>query len=238
MELLTSSLTGGSAWFDEERHLYFMDGQPHRLLSGSQIAKAFTPEFPRDVILASLEKKHGVRREVFETSWNLKRDASLHYGNAIHVALQAYGEGLDVPGKPVICAAPHLNQITREFFTDERREEEALYEQFVISEEHGTCGLVDRVVVLSWDERVCVVEDVKTNADLHKGSGKLLGPFSKLPNTPWGSYTIQLNAYAEMLEAAGWTVEGLTIHHLKDGWKELQVDRVKVLENLQERVKG
>ena len=237
MELLTSALTEGQAYFDEERHEYWVGDDENdvvlaRLLSGSQIAERYKPEFPREVILNSLAAKHGVDPDVFARSWDLKRDASLHFGNAVHTALQAYGEGLHVPGKEVICAAPFLNEITRDFFTDARREEEALYESFVINEEHGTCGLVDRVVVLSWDERVCVVEDVKTNADLHKGSGKLLGPFSKLPNTPWGSYTIQLNAYAEMLEAAGWTVEGLTIHHLKDGWKELPVDRVKVLEHL------
>ncbi len=240
MKLLSSALTPGQAYFDEENHEYWAVTDNHTLgavkdigdqmVSGSQFASRYKPTFEREHILNASARKWDHSVEDIERTWTMKRDASLHYGNAVHQALELYGEGLKLDlGKEIICGLPHLAQVTKAFYTPERCLEECLHEEFICAPEKGACGLVDRVVIHSWEDRVCSVGDFKTNRDLWDDKGRLLEPFEKIKNSPLGGYTLQLNYYAEILECAGWVVQDLDIFWLTDNdWVTVPVPRVSV----------
>lgn len=229
---LTSAFTPGEALFNDATHKYLnKDGEI--LTSGSQIAKRFSPEFPKDDILDYQTRKYGKEADTIEAAWDLKRDISLHFGNAVHAAMQLYGEHSHYDRAKALPGNPLIREIVRNFFTLERRIESARYEQFVMLPDKKVCGLVDRIVITG--ERTCRVQDYKTNADIYKGKGKgkLLEPFSIMDDMPFSHYVIQLNAYAEMLEAAKWTVDDIDLFWLQGTeWETLNVPRVKILEHL------
>lgn len=243
LTLLSSQLTPGSAWFDESEHVYYFHDEAFPdegdvLVSGSQIAQRYKPEFKRDVILNAISNKYGIPIEVIEKQWDLKREASLELGNAVHHAVELRGESYRTGGPVATCGQKYLESATAAFYdVESRKTEDCLHEQFVIAEELKVCGTIDRVVVHSWERKVLSIGDLKTNADLYKTNGWFLKPFDKLRNNPFSSYVVQLNAYAEIVEAAGWEVSDLDIFWLqhKDGlpvWVTVPVPRVSVLEHL------
>jgi len=245
LTLLSSRLTDGSAWFDESEHIYYSSSVPEedfpeegdKLVSGSQFAGRYKPEFKREMILNAISYKHKIPTEDIERQWELKRQASLDLGNAVHGALELRGESYRTGGPVATCGHSWLQSVTDAFYSDlTRKEEECLHEAFVISEEHKACGLVDRVVIHSWEDRTLSIGDYKTNADLYKGQGKLLKPFSHMKNNPLSAYEIQLNFYAEIVEQAGWTVEGLEVFWLRNFggpvWDTITVPRFPVLKHL------
>lgn len=220
---LTSDLTGGKAFFDEVDHVYTNQfGQ--KLMSGSEFAEKFCPEFNPGVILPKMEAKYGVSAEVISDMWKAKADASCYIGDAIHKALELYGkyhadgEKIDEDKKPEERKWYHLhdNPILRPAVTAfyrTRKDETAVYEAFIVNGDAMLCGHIDRLLITG--EKRCRVQDFKTNGSIDKkGSPKFLSaPFGDIENTTLNKYWLQLSFYAHILTLAGWTVEGLDIFH-------------------------
>lgn len=228
---LTSSVTPGYAMFDEDIHVYYND-KGEKLLSGTGFSSQYKYPFNPSMILPKMVAKWNVEAADIQATWDLKRDAATHFGNALHRALELYGKYAQISAKmekSALCDMPFLANVVANYY-EGRDNEVALYEEFVTDGVH--CGQIDRLVVTG--DRHCVIRDFKTAPDLHKpGSPKMLKkPFNTLPNTPFGAYSLQLNYYADIVEKAGWTVDGIVIDHWNNGWTEVPVTRMGVLDQV------
>lgn len=225
--------------FDPVEHVY-TDKDGNVFQSGSQFAKKFEHEFNTDVIVPVYAKKFSITEQEVRDFWRAKADASTTFGTALHQSLETYGkfkplaDELNTPEKPVLIGThPTLLPIVEQFFTPERLAENAIYEPFVADTQGRRCGQIDRLVIVDREKKICDIEDYKTNADLYKqGQRKFLkAPYDTLPNQPVSIYTIQLNFYRAILEANGWTVRNLTLHHWDgvDGkWVTINLDKVDI----------
>ncbi len=236
LETLESDITGGKAFFDPVAHVYTNQfGQ--KLMSGSEFAEKFCPEFNADMIVPKMEAKYGVPGAEIKAMWKAKADASCFLGDAIHKALELYGKHrttsmLTTPEATDAKAMhdnPILNAAVTGFYTPERIAEKALYEGFIINNDAMLCGHIDRLLITG--EKTCRVQDFKTNGDINKaGSPKMLSaPFTDIPNTTLNKYWLQLSFYAHILQLAGWSVEGLDIFHYDGkGWNTYTHDVIDI----------
>lgn len=221
--------TGTKAYFDPVSHTY-IDGQGNKYTSGSVFAGQFEHEFNKAMILPKYAKKCNVDEALIEEMWTSKADASTTFGTALHQALETYGKYkdlCDLIGKD-IGIHPTLLPIVEAFFKD-RGDEKAVYEPFVADAKNMRCGFIDRLVITG--EKRGIIEDYKTNGDLYKKGtpANLKAPYAFLPNIPLGRYMIQLSFYKAILEAAGWTIEGLRVHHWAgEEWKTIEVKSVEI----------
>lgn len=234
---ITSPINNVSALFDEKKHLYYTEERTP-LLSGSQFAAAYKPPFQKNAILKRISTKHDIPVERIGATWDLKAEISCDFGNAIHKALQLFGDyhkdGKKMD-KEMLSDHPFLREVVEDFFIgpdkETLRDESARHELFVVNKELGVCGVIDRLV-FDKDKKTCRIQDFKTNGDIQKqGSPRnLLEPFAHIPNTPLGCYHLQLNFYADIMESLGWKVEGLDIFHLTGTtWNLHKIEREKVI---------
>jgi hypothetical protein len=213
-----TSMSGTTVQFDPVNHVYYKDGKT--LLSGSAFAERYTPKFNKDAILPKFAAKHGVEASEIAEMWTMKGDVAKNFGTALHTALEFYGKH-----KKTIDATqgtfeihPAIHEAVKSFFVS-RENEQALYEPFIHFGEW--CGSIDRLLITG--DKKGIIEDYKTNQDLHKGSGKMLAPFDKMKSEPLSTYQLQLSFYATIMQKNGWTIEGLRIHHYTDKWETIEL---------------
>lgn len=234
---LTPFIGDTDIFFDREAHAY-CDEEGNVYESGSAFAKKYEYEFNADMIAVPYAKKFGVTEDEVKKFWRAKGESSTTFGTALHQALETQGKfsalasKLSTADKTVETGIhPTLLPIVQAFFTDDRLKENAVYEPFVSHQGLRRCGQIDRFVIVDGAKRTCKIEDYKTNADLEKQNSPktLKEPFKNVPNTPLGGYTLQLNHYRTTVEANGWTVIGMFIHHWNGvEWKEVEVNKVEI----------
>jgi hypothetical protein len=242
-EVLASYVTGGTANFDKVAHVYTNQfGQ--KFLSGSEFAGMFVEEFNADYIIPKMEAKYLVAGSDIKDMWALNAAASCSVGDAIHQGMELYGkyrtigEAIDA-GKPEkeqkfshLHKNPIIGQAVAQFFSQPAHaNEEAFYEAFVVSNDAMLCGSIDRLKIINLTNKVCRVQDWKTNTDIQKkGSPKFLkAPFNSTLNIKINEYWLQLSFYAHILKLAGWTVEGLDIFHYNgQTWDEYSHDVIDI----------
>jgi hypothetical protein len=215
-EMRRCRVSGTEVVFDPVAHTY-TDALGRRYTGGSTFAAKFKSPFASDIIAGKMGDKHGVDGKEIQSMWSLNAEASSTFGTAVHAALQLYGEYRELSKavkdgsvESALTSNPVLRPIVEAFFTEEREQEKAFYEEFVADSATLRCGLIDRLVV---DEDGLWVEDFKTNASVEK-SETILEPFKGVvPNTALGVYWLQLSFYASILIAHGRTVKGLRVHH-------------------------
>lgn len=214
--ILQCRVSGQEIVFDPIAHTYH-DRQGNRYMGGSTFAGRFSEEFPTDIVADRMATKYDVVASDIKDMWKLNAEASTSFGTSLHAALELYGKYLELSQKvkdgtdeSALTKNPVLRPIVEAFFTEERRAETAYYEEFCANAAEKACGLIDRLVV---ESDGLVVEDYKSNADVHK-SEKILPPFSGLvPDTTLGAYFIQGSYYARILMAHGRIVKAVRIHH-------------------------
>jgi hypothetical protein len=228
---LESELTGGFALFDDATHTY-TDEAGNVYLSGSVFCKRYSEPFPREAILPKMATKYGVKADDISAMWELKREASSSFGTGLHAALELYGKYAQLGAKTgkdgansALHDQPIIQKVVEEFYSD-RKNETAYYEPFVVDVDGKLCGQIDRLLITG--EKLCRVQDFKTNADINKVNSPttLKKPFGNMKNTNRNLYWLQLSFYAHILKKAGWTVEGLDIFHYTDKWETYSADPI------------
>lgn len=227
-EILKCYLTGAELHYDDLGHTY-VDNNDEQYISGSVWKEQFMYEFNKGMILPKYAKKYDVPEWKIEDLWRAKADCSTTFGTALHQALETYGrfsELNELLGKES-GIHPTLLPIVEEFFA-ERGDEQAVYEPFVADVRNKRCGRIDRLVITGPKE--CIIEDYKTNADLYKKGTppNLKPPYSHLPNVPISGYILQLSFYKAIVEAAGWTVKGIRVHHWNGAWETIDLKPVDI----------
>lgn len=199
-----TAFVGGDIFYDPLAHKYTNEhGEVY--LSGSAYASRFEKPFDAQMIAGVLAKKFKVDPADIVKMWELKGQVSRDFGTALHGALELYGKhkelALAMEKETHICDQVDMNKAVISFY-EQFGAEEAVQEALVVDHATKRAGQIDRLVITG--EKRCIIDDYKTNADITK----------KL-----AVYWKQLSFYAAIMQAGGWTVEGLRIHHYAGDWK-------------------
>lgn len=199
-----TAFVGGDIFYDDISHTYTNE-EGEVYLSGSQYANQFTKPFDKDMMSNVVAKKFNVDASDVKKMWELKSQISMGFGTAIHGALELYGKyrGLSEAMEKETHLHDHpIIKKAVEGFYEARKDEKAEYEVLVVDHARKWAGQIDRLVITG--KNSCIVEDYKTNGEMKPDKLK--------------AYWKQLSFYASILQAGGWTVEGLRIHHWNGTW--------------------
>jgi hypothetical protein len=231
-KILTCWASGNEVFFDPVEHVYRgADGV--KWLGGSTFAGRYQSEFNTPVVSKKVADKYGVKADEVVDMWALNRDASATVGTAVHMALQLRGEYAELSRatkEGSVEAATSSNPILRpivEKFYEIHGDRKAKYECFVADPARRHCGQIDRLEIL--DDGSVIVDDFKTNIDIHK-SETIKKPFKGLvPNSKLGGYWLQLSFYARILIVHGVKVKGLRVHHWTgETWESYEHDVIDI----------
>lgn len=219
---------------DEKTHVYTVEG--NKFSSVSSRIEEVSPIFPKDIISKNVARKRGISQEEVLEEWAFKNKNAIDVGNGVH----DFGEEFATNRNLVPKTTKDLGVVQWWEDLDKRYEvfsiEHPIYYELV-----ELAGTPD-ILLLDKKTNELVIADYKSNAKMFdiKSSSKLADPFSKLPNSNFGKYTIQLNYYQYMLEKAGYKVSKRIIIWLNFSeetlkyYKEYEVDNIIDLIDLNE----
>jgi len=206
------------------------------LLSGSVYASSFYKRFDSQGIAKNCEKTWGVKAKDIVDMWDSNGSVTSSFGTAIHKALEHYDKhkntaieiegNLDNGENKALPKHPILRSIIEGFMEIDQYDGDVETEVLVTDIVNSRCGLIDRLLILDKDKKVCRVQDYKINVDSETENKNLkaLAPYDTLPMNKLTKYQIQLSFYANILQQNGWIVEGIDIYVLEDVWKHYQLD--------------
>lgn len=206
---LLKAFVGGEIYYDDEAHEYTNEaGDVY--LSGSVYAKSFQEPFDKERIARAMASRvEQANAEDIIAMWELKSQASKDFGNALHAALQLYEQYGKLAESLNKTTHSHDHPVLKkavDSFMEAHKGENALSEVLVVDHEAKHAGQIDRLRIIDPNNKICRVQDFKTNVKEDKEY-----------------WTHQLKFYARILERAGWTVQGRDIFQYTDRWKEIQV---------------
>lgn len=210
------AFVGGEIDYDELTHTYSWNGETY--LSGSQYAKQFEEPFDAKTISEIMAKTVDYSAEQIRDMWALKSAVSNGFGTAIHAAIELYdkykplSDALDAYRATKQREAktthhhdhPILKTAVEGFYALQDKDSMAETEIVAVDHSNKRAGRIDRLLITG--PKHCRVQDIKTNGDTKKLT----------KNLP--SYWKQLGFYGGIMEANGWTVEGLDIFHWDGVW--------------------
>lgn len=226
-------------YFEEIGHTYDYKGR--KLTGITTFIKKFYKEFKVDMVAKSCAKSWGVQPQAVIDLWANNGKISSLFGTAIHNAIEYYelhkklgrriSEAKEDEDNYALPKHPILKKIIQDFIAINPIQGAVYPEALITDTELGICGQADRVVVLDKEKKICRIGDYKINieSEVNKSDLKLPEPFSYLPPNKITKYQLQMSVYANMLEKSGWTVEGLDVYVLEDGWKYYSLPVLKVI---------
>lgn len=216
--------------FDPIGHTYSYNGQT--LTGATTFIKRFYKEFDTAAISAACAKSWEVPAEDIQRLWKANGDITGEMGTLVHKVLEHYEKhkvmgaiiaaknGKENPAKP---KHPVLRRIVDEFEALEKPAGEIHAEVLVTDVKSGLCGQADRILVVG--EKKCRVQDYKVNVDSAKEekNSKPLAPWDMLPPSKISKYQLQLSFYSNLLQRAGWEVDGLDVFVYEESWKHYEL---------------
>ncbi|WP_439132383.1 hypothetical protein [Polaribacter sp.] len=220
--------------FNEDTHTYTNPITKEFLIGATTYVKKYIQKFPSHA-LQNCIKYWKLEKEIIQGAWDLSRDCSASFGTSIHKALEfsdLYGS-YKKPKDGSRCFQikhPMLKRIVKEFYELNDKlgfEGDVIPEALITDVENNHCALGDRVLVTSWENKTCRLQDYKVNIKFtEKGEVKWtdLMPLN-LPTTKLSKLALQLKFQAQMLEKSGWTIEGCDgFVYAERGWEHHEVD--------------
>lgn len=216
--------------FNEEKHIYTHNG---RTLTGATtyIKKYIVDDFKDGTVAERCSKFWNIPTKKIKDAWKLAGQLSATFGTGIHKALEfedlyrSYKKPKD-NSRCFKIKHPVIRRIVDEFF--ELQEElgydkyDVIPEALVSDVENGLCGLADRILVTSWEEKTCRIQDYKVNHSFNvDGEVKFNENLPKeleLTKTKLSKLSLQLKFHKQMLEKSGWTVVGFDGFIYEDKW--------------------
>ena len=185
--------------FEEERHLYTVEGQ--QLISVSGKIKNYVEPFDADKIAGFVAKSRGISKAEVLMEWEVLKNAACDKGTRVHLFGETYSEG-DVPQDGFEEAIVNFWKELPEHLLP------VIFELKMYSKKWGLAGTGD-LLFYNLKTGKFVIGDYKTNKDLfknHKGK-RMLKPFSGKLDMPLSKYELQLSYYQLLFEQTGFEVE-------------------------------
>ena len=236
-ELLKSFSEDVELEFDRDAHVYTYKGQ--KLESASGFVSRHSKKFDALGISKKCEGSWAVPQADILELWRSNGEAAAGFGTALHAVLEHYfkNKGLgevimENSSKEENAALPNhpfLKALVLELEELMQDSHESLQEVLISNVEKGFCGLVDNLLILDMEKKVCRVRDYKIAYDIAKSGDKLLAPFDKLPSNKLSKYQVQLSFYANLLQSFGWTVEGLDIFAYDGKWTKYPLEVLQAI---------
>lgn len=221
------SIDGTEVMFDPVNHTYTDPDGKVKYMGGSTFASLVATKFDSQSV-AQKVAKDGLTADQVLNLWSMKNKVSCDFGESIHKALETYQKFHSYTAilggeEKILPNSPYLQDVVRNFFTPDRKEEQAMPEVFVANNKYGLCGFIDRLVFLDKDTRTVEVQDFKSN-DLSKKVTfipQIREVYKDVPKNKLGEYMFQLSFYAFILKDMGYNVKSCRIFNLDDTeWKE------------------
>lgn len=214
-----------------------------KLVGATDYIKKFFKPFDVDAISSILETKWGVPQQTIRDMWASNGSLASDFGNVVHASLENYekfresGEIItsqkkDQEGNYCLPKHPILRSIVEGYIEITKDSKGKIVTEALVSNiKEGVCGQIDRLVILDKEKKICRVEDYKVNIDseVKDSKNKVLTPFEDLPSTKLSKYQVQMSVYANMLQASGWTVEGLGVYVYEENWKFFELPVLSVI---------
>lgn len=222
--------------FNEDSHTYTYKGKV--LKGATTYIKKYIKPFDSELMVGRCAKAWNLPKGTIEDAWELNRDLASQFGTALHKALEFEDlyRSMKKPKDNSRCFTikhPTIVKIITEFYELNEKlgfEGEIIPEALVSDVENGICGLADRILVTSWNEKRCRIQDYKVN---HSFNVKGKESFINLPkglvleSTKLSKLSLQLKFHATMLEKQGWTVEGVDGFVYTDKWEYYEANSLE-----------
>lgn len=185
--------------FEEERHLYTVDGIQLTSVSGK--IKEYTEPFDREGIAQRVASKRGVEIDIVLSEWDEIKDKACAIGNKTHL----FGENYSVSSLPT---NGYELAVVRFWASLPEHIIPVIFELKMYCKNWGVAGTAD-IILYNKKTNKFIIGDYKTNKDLFKNyKGKtLLGPFNNMLDMPISKYEMQLSYYQLLFEKTGFEIE-------------------------------
>jgi ATP-dependent exoDNAse (exonuclease V) beta subunit len=210
--IIPASLSDPKFSFEEERHLYWYDGQPLR--SATSWLKQFQRPFDEEYWIQRKAIEKGITVRQLRKIWNDKRETSSELGTAVHKAIEN-----KLLGKRLPIMSPEVNaryNLFLKLWNGRLKGSKAVASELrTFSVRYGLAGTLD--LLLQLKDKKLYIGDWKTNEKFTSGDegfGFLLPPFDRLKDNKLNEYAIQVALYRVLLEDHGLEIDGAFICHL------------------------
>lgn len=203
------TFTDEQVLYNDDEHAYLSLAHED-LISASNFAKGYFPEFDQGGISQRTALKAETDKQIVLDLWEGSRKIGSEFGTLGHYALERHftyrhNKAYKMPNHPVfqhiLTTFPRINE-----------ENEVLPEVFISQVSRRMCGIIDAIVIIDKEKKICEIWDYKFSYDIRKSLEK---------------YKVQINYYSLMLECAGWTVTR-KIYNYDSEWKEYSVERIEL----------
>lgn len=186
--------------FDTETHQYF-DGGGGVYKSVTTWLNKFEP-FDADLISKVQAKRRGCTQDVILMEWQEKADLGTEVHEIIEYGLQAIYDlnKVDLELYSSSYIGDNLG-LCKEIYKGLGDFDEIYFEQCFLHYPFGLCGMIDIITI---NDGVCKVWDIKTTKDLtEKKRAKYKEPYQNVPKGKLSLARLQASMYAKMIEWNG-----------------------------------
>jgi ATP-dependent exoDNAse (exonuclease V) beta subunit len=225
--------------FQEEGHLYTIEGMEEHPISVTTIIHNLFPDFNEDLIITKMmnsqkwpqSKYYGQTRQEIKDLWEKNRVEASSLGTSMHYDIELYLNG-EKPLHPETKEFNHFLLYWEQFQITNPGWIPFRTEWMVYDEEKKLSGSIDFVLCREDNPDEIVIMDWKRSKEIKMNNGweKGFGPFKFMDNCNYCHYTLQLNIYKHILETHyGKTVKGLLIavfHPNNEYYQVFKVDHL------------
>lgn len=189
--------------FQEEGHVYYIDGRPDHIVSVTTLIKTYAQPFDADAVIAKMRKSkrwgpdhkyYGMSDDAIKTKWKTEGERSSTLGTALHHAIEMFYRE-----DPRPIDSPEYGYFL-EFAKDHTHLRPYRTEWVVFGDEHRVCGSID--MVFENEDGSLSIRDWKRSKEIKKNNPfqRMKFPVDHLPDCNYYHYGLQLNLYAWMLK--------------------------------------
>ncbi len=175
--------------FEKENHTYTLNGIEY--YSVTTVLDNFSETFESDRISSAIARRDKRNQEEILEEWDLKREISCDWGNALHKSAELW---IKYNQKPNVLLLQRFIDELSNVLDREKSETETI----VWDKELMVAGTID--ILHHKSKKKSIMYDIKTNNDLDKSHGKMLEPFDKIKDSKINKYRMQLTTYKHLYE--------------------------------------
>jgi ATP-dependent exoDNAse (exonuclease V) beta subunit len=193
--------------FDEEPHIYYVDGKPIQI-SVTTLVHEFFSKFDADLIISKMmngknwnkSKYFGMTPATIKKQWTDAGSDATHHGTIMHKAIESFYNNEQVNDINHVNT-PEYKQFEK-FDVDHKTKLKAYRTEWVVyNEDYNLAGSID-MVFENLDDGTFSIYDWKRSKEIKTTNyfAKGIGLMRSFPDCNYVHYSLQLNIYKHILE--------------------------------------
>ena len=229
-------------WFQEEGHIYAINGDRNNLKSSTGYIHGFFNEFDSKSIIGRIVgctrwhndpdyKYYQMCAESIQDMWDQNGKEASSLGTIMHAAIEYYYNGLESIIKPETLATKEYSVLFQQYRADHPDLIMYRTEWMIFSKILRITGSIDGVA-RNPDGTLTLIDWKRSKEIKSKGFGNKKGknPFSHMPDCNKSHYTLQLNLYRSILETFYGEIVSETylviLHPQQDRYQKILIPRL------------